>query len=85
MIGYSASIGVTRTILRDADMRHVRNPQGQLGEMCIEDIKIDTKSRDDIPALLLGLQYLYSNETFWRICSRSAASLAAYPGTRPIG
>ena len=41
-------------------MRHVRNPQMELGE--IENIRINLKSRDDIPALLLGLQHLYSDE-----------------------
>ena len=35
-----------------------------LGEVGIEDIPLDLKSRDDIPALLLGLQDLYSDETF---------------------
>ena len=45
-------------------MRQVRNPQMTLGEVGIEDIRLDLKSRDDIPALLLGLQYLYSDETF---------------------
>ena len=45
-------------------MRQVRNPQMTLGEVGIEDIPLDLRSRDDIPALLLGLQYLYSDETF---------------------
>ena len=35
-------------------MRHVRNPQMELGEIGIENIRINLKSRDDIPALLLG-------------------------------
>ena len=33
-----------------------------LGRTRIEDIKINVKSRDDIPAILLGLQELYRNE-----------------------
>ena len=41
-------------------MRKVRNPQFKLGEIPISKIKIDLKSRDDIPPLLLGLQYLYT-------------------------
>ena len=45
-------------------MRTIRNPQMALGEIRIEDIELDWKSRDDIPALLLGLQFLYSDETF---------------------
>ena len=43
-------------------MRNVSNPQLQLGELDIADIKIDTRSRDDIPQLLQGLQYLYTNK-----------------------
>lgn len=42
-------------------MRRVENPQRKLGELPIADIKIDLKSRDDIPPLLLGLQYIYTN------------------------
>ncbi len=34
----------------------------ELGEIGIENIRINLKSRDDIPALLLGLQHLYSDE-----------------------
>ena len=51
-------------ILREAGMRHIRTPQMELGEIRIEDIELDLKSRDDIPALLPGLQHLYSDETF---------------------
>ena len=40
-------------------MRILRNPQLERGEVCIEDIELDLKSRDDILALLIGLQYLY--------------------------
>lgn len=39
----------------------VNQPQLKLGEVAIADIKINLKSRDDIPPLLLGLQYIYSN------------------------
>jgi len=42
-------------------MRRVENPQLKLGELPIASIKIDLKSRDDIPPLLLGLQYIYTN------------------------
>ena len=45
-------------------MRQVRNPQMKLGEVRIEDIELDLKSRDDIPALLLGLQHLYADAHF---------------------
>lgn len=42
-------------------MRNTINPQLELGTLGIEDIELDRKSRDDIPALLIGLQHLYSN------------------------
>lgn len=40
-------------------MRVVQNPQMQVGEVDISQVKFDPKSRDDIPKLLKGLQYLY--------------------------
>ena len=40
-------------------MRVVKDPQMKLGAIPIEDIKFDPKSRDDIPRILLGLQYIY--------------------------
>ncbi len=45
-------------------MRQIRNPQQSFGEIRIEDIRLDAKSRDDIPALLIGLQHLYSDAKF---------------------
>ena len=39
-----------------------RNPQLERGEVRIEDIELDIKCRDDFPALLMGLQHLYSQE-----------------------
>ena len=44
-------------------MRQVQANQLQLGEIDIASIKFDPRSRDDIPQLLKGLQYLYVNET----------------------
>jgi hypothetical protein len=41
-------------------MRQVKYPQLRIGETPIADIKINLKSRDDIPPLLLGLQYIYT-------------------------
>lgn len=41
-------------------MRNVQNHQATLGEQDIAKIKINMKSRDDIPVILLGLQYIYS-------------------------
>ena len=43
-------------------MRNLRNPQLERGEVRIEDIKLNHKCRDDMPTLLSGLQYLYSQE-----------------------
>ncbi len=34
----------------------------QLGELGIADIRLDPRSRDDIPQLLRGLQYLYTDK-----------------------
>jgi len=43
-------------------MRHVKNPQLHFGEVNIADIKFDARSRDDIPAILNRLQYLYTQD-----------------------
>ena len=43
-------------------MRNLRNPQLERGEVRIEDIELDIKCRDDLPALLIGLQHLYSQQ-----------------------
>ncbi len=40
-------------------MREVLPPQLKLGEADIGNIKFDPKSRDDIPQILIGLQYIY--------------------------
>jgi transposase, IS5 family len=42
-------------------MRVVKNPQMQFGEVDISEIKFDPKSRDDIPQILKGLQFIYTN------------------------
>ena len=41
-------------------MRQVIDPQLQLGEQAISEIKLDFTSRDDIPRILRGLQYIYT-------------------------
>ena len=41
-------------------MRTVEAPQISFGEIDISMIKLDPKSRDDIPAILAGLQYIVS-------------------------
>jgi transposase, IS5 family len=40
-------------------MRVVQNPQMQLGEIDFSQIKFNLKSRDDIPKILRGLQFVY--------------------------
>ncbi len=40
-------------------MRKVIDPQVKLGDVDISKIKFDLKSRDEIPKLLMGLQYIY--------------------------
>ena len=41
-------------------MRRIHHPQLILGEQHIADINMNLKSRDDIPVILLGLQYIYT-------------------------
>ncbi len=41
-------------------MREIKSKM-MLGDIDISQIKIDAKSRDDIPQILRGLQYLYTN------------------------
>lgn len=41
-------------------MRRIIEPQMKLGEQAIAGIKIDTKSRDDIPRILRGPQHIYT-------------------------
>ena len=44
-------------------MRNLRNPQPGRGEVRIKDIELDIKCRDDMLALLIWLQHLYSQES----------------------
>lgn len=43
-------------------MRQSYHPQMKLGQVAIEDIRLNPRSRDDIPQVLRGLQWLYINE-----------------------
>ena len=43
-------------------MRLFKNPQMKIGEIRIEDIKIDKTSKDDVPRRLVGLQSIYSDK-----------------------
>jgi hypothetical protein len=40
-------------------MRKIKKSQMQLGELGIEQIELDSRSRDDVPQVLRGLQHLY--------------------------
>ncbi|MCU7881063.1 MAG: ISNCY family transposase, partial [Candidatus Thiodiazotropha sp. (ex Lucinoma aequizonata)] len=40
-------------------MRKVIDPQLQIGEQDIDAIRLDLKSRDDIPQILLGVWHIY--------------------------
>jgi len=40
-------------------MRHTVNPQTLLGQVDIASINFDSRSRDEMPQLLRGLQYIY--------------------------
>ena len=40
-------------------MRSVKNNQMKFGQVNIADIKFDLRCRDEIPKLLMGLQYIY--------------------------
>lgn len=42
-------------------MRQTQSPQLQFGQVEISQIKISTKSRDDVPKLLLGIQQIYQD------------------------
>ena len=44
-------------------MRHTFKPLRELGDIDIAGIELNTKSRDDIPALLIGLQHLYCDKS----------------------
>jgi transposase, IS5 family len=43
-------------------MRVYKDPQGKLGEVNISEIKLDKKSQDDVPRILIGLQTLHNDE-----------------------
>ena len=60
-------------------MRRIINPQLQFGEQDIAAIVLDEKSRDDIPQILRGLQYIYVTPT---IRARVFAILAEVIPTR---
>ncbi len=44
-------------------MRQLIESQMKLGDVAIEDIEFDLRSRDEIPKLLMGLQGIYCKTT----------------------
>ena len=63
LAGEILNFGPFRGILRDIDaMREVHRRQFQIGQVPIEKIWINPKSRDDIPAVLKGLQHIWGDE-----------------------
>ena len=62
MMIFDANSGEFWQIFARQGMRNLRNSQLERGEACIEDVELELKSRDDVPALLVGPQYLYSQE-----------------------
>ncbi len=44
-------------------MRKAIEPQMKIGEISIEDIQIDIRSRDEIPKVLIGLQEIYRDRS----------------------
>jgi len=68
-------------------MRQVKDPQLQFGETPIDQIRFDPRSRDDIPQLLRGLQYIYLTPDIraevFRILEEMAAKQADTRNGRP--
>lgn len=54
------TIATAKSSSGEKHMRRVIEPQMKLGELAIAEIKLDPKSRDDIPQILRGLQHLYT-------------------------
>ena len=60
-------------------MRIVKNPQSSFGQVDIAAIRFTPRSRDDIPAVLKGLQYIYVNpEIRAQVFALLAASLLTH-------
>jgi transposase, IS5 family len=68
-------------------MRQVHRVQMQLGEQDIANINFDTKSRDDIPQLLMGLQYIYTTpdikDQVFKILETGISKKADFKNGRP--
>jgi len=67
-------------------MRSVFHSQLNLGEVDIAKIKLDPKSRDDIPQLLAGLQYIYTHvEVRQAVFKILEEIVPAYTGSKKDG
>jgi len=68
-------------------MRSTQKMQPALGDPVIADIKIDLRSRDDIPALLLGLQHIYcdteTRKEVFRLIENNLVQDASHEMRRP--
>ena len=68
-------------------MRVVQNSQIRLGELSIAEIRIDARSRDDIPAVLRGLQEIYTHdekrEQLFALLEESLTSKTRHTTGRP--
>ena len=68
-------------------MRVVQNSQIRLGELAIAEIRIDARSRDDIPAVLRGLQEIYTHdekrEQLFALLEESLTSKTRHTTGRP--
>ena len=53
MMKFDANSGEFWQIFARQGMRNLRNPQLERGEVCIEEVELELKSRDDVPALLV--------------------------------
>jgi hypothetical protein len=66
-------------------MRQIIDPQRQFGEQDISAIRLDPRSRDDIPQILRGLQYIYTTpavrEAVFAILAQVLAPRAEGEGT----
>ena len=71
MMIFDANSGEFWQIFARQGMRNLRNSQLERGEVCIEDVELELKSRDDVPALLVGPQYLYSQEPLTSVFLRN--------------
>ncbi len=68
-------------------MRVVQNPQMQIGEVDISTITFDLRCRDDIPKILRGLQYIYTDlplrEDLFRLLEAKIAPTVSKGNGRP--